>query len=81
MMPLYSVEKPGFRQILTQFDSRYELPSQKYFPQVVLPALYAKVCDNVESELQRIKYYSATNDLWWSKGLLPYISYAMYSLT
>ena len=32
MMPVYSVEKPGFRQMLTQFDSRYELPSWKYFP-------------------------------------------------
>ena len=32
MMPMYSVEKPGFRQMLTQFDSCYELPSRKYFP-------------------------------------------------
>ena len=68
MMSVYSVEKPGFRQILTQFDSCYELPSRKYFSQVAFPALYAKVCDNIESELQGIKYYSSTPDLWLSKG-------------
>ena len=70
---MYSVEKPGFRQMLTQFNSRYELPSWKYFSQVTIPALYAKVRDNVENEVKGIKYYSATTDLWSSKGLLPYI--------
>ena len=80
MMPVYSVEKPGFCQMLTQFDSCNELPSSKYFSQVAIPALYAKVRDNVESELQGIKYYSATADLWSSKGLLPYISYTIHLL-
>ena len=42
--------------------------------------MYAKVHDNVESELQGIKYYSATTDLWSSKGLLPYISYTIHWL-
>ena len=50
------------------------------FSQVATPALYAKVRDNVESELQGIKYYSATADLWSSKGLLPYISYTIHWL-
>ena len=76
-MPVYSVEKAGFPQILTQFDSCYKLLSRKYFSQVALPVLYAKLCNNVESELQGIKCYSATTDLWSSKGLLPY-SYELY---
>ena len=63
-MPVHSVEEPGFRQMLTQFDGRYELPSWKYFSQVAIPVLYAKVRDNVESELQGIKYYFATTDLY-----------------
>ena len=42
--------------------------------------MYAKVHDNVESELQGIKYYSATTDLWSNKGLLPYISYTIHWL-
>ena len=63
MMPVYSVKKPEFPQILTQCDSCYELLSRKYFSQVALPALYAKLHNSVVSELQGIKYYSATTDL------------------
>ena len=37
MMPVYFVKKPEFPQILTQFDSCYELISWKYFSQVALP--------------------------------------------
>ena len=77
-MPVYSVEKPGFRQMLAQFDRRYELPSRKYFSQVAIPALYAKVRDKVDNELLGLKYYSATTDLLSSKGLLPYISYTIH---
>ena len=47
------------------------LVRNNYFLQVALPALYAKVHDNVEGELQGIHYYSATTDLWSNKGLLP----------
>jgi len=60
MMPVYSVEKPGFHQMLTQFDNRYELSSRKYFSQVAIPPLYSKECEKVECELQGIEYYSAT---------------------
>ena len=28
MLPMYSVEKPGFRRMLTTFDKRYEPPSR-----------------------------------------------------
>ena len=30
MMPIYSAEKEGFRQLLQSFDPQYELPSRKY---------------------------------------------------
>jgi len=80
MMPVYSVEKPGFHQMLTQFDNRYELPSCKYFSQVAIPALYSKEREKVECELQGIEYYSATTDMWSSKGLLPYMSYTVHWL-
>ena len=39
-----------------------------------------KVHDNVEGKLQGINYYSATIDLWSSKGLLSYIRKLYYSL-
>lgn len=46
--PLYTVEKPGFNQLIKTFDKRYELPSRSYFSRTALPALYAKVRDDVK---------------------------------
>ena len=40
MMPIYSVQKEGFRQLLATFDPQYELPSQKYFSNTAIPKLY-----------------------------------------
>jgi len=41
-MPIYSVKKEGFRQLLHSFDPQYELPSRKYFSNTTIPKLYAK---------------------------------------
>ena len=52
MLPLHTVDKPGFRKMLQCFDSRYELPTRKYFTQTAIPTLYSKVRDTVEQELK-----------------------------
>lgn len=78
MMPIYSIEKPGFKKMLQTFDSRYELPSRKYFTNTALPQLYSKVRETVVNELQSAKFYSSTTDMWSSEGLLPYISYTVH---
>ena len=39
MMPIYSVEKEGFREMLRKFDAQYDLPGRKYFSQIAIPAL------------------------------------------
>ena len=36
-LPLYSVEKPGFRRMVHTFDPQFELPSQKYFSKTAIP--------------------------------------------
>ena len=42
VMPIYSVEKPGFRELLKAFDPQYELPSRKYFSNSAIPSLYTQ---------------------------------------
>ncbi len=78
---LYTVEKPGFKNLVSTFDSRYDLPSRSYFSRTALPELYAEVRDQVKAELEPITYFSATTDLWSSDGCLtPYISYTVHFL-
>ncbi len=80
-LPLYTVEKPGFKNLVSIFDSRYDLPSRSYFSRTALPELYAEVRDQVKAELEPITYFSATTDLWSSDGsLTPYISYTVHFL-
>lgn len=78
MMPIYSVEKPGFKKMLETFDSRYEIPSRKYFTNTAIPSLYSKVHDTVANEVKLAEFYSSTTDMWSSQGLLPYISYTVH---
>ena len=77
-MPIYTVEKAGFKNLLAAFDGRYDLPSRKYFSNTAIPALYNKVRESVECEVQKAEFYSATTDLWSSRGLLPYMSYTVH---
>ncbi len=80
-LPLYTVEKPGFKNLVSTFDSRYDLPSRSYFSRTALPELYAEVRDQVKAELEPITYFSATTDLWSSDdSLTPYISYTVHFL-
>ncbi len=77
-LPMYSVEKPGFRQMLKTFDARYSLPSRKYFSGTAIPSLYASERMKVQQEVSSVAYFSGTTDLWSSVGLKPYISYTVH---
>ena len=76
MLPLHTVDKPGFCKMLECFDNRYDMPTHKYFSQVSLPALYSKLRGTVAEELQEIRYYSCTADMC----LLPYMSFTVHYL-
>lgn len=78
MMPMYSVEKTGFQNLLKTFDPQYELPSRKYFSKTALPHLYTETRKSVEAELSTVDYYSATTDMWSSHSLQPYLSYTIH---
>ena len=46
--PMFTVEKPGFRKLLGDFDPRYKLPSRKYFSETAIPRLYSSLRDKVK---------------------------------
>ena len=78
MLPIYSVEKERFHQMLKKFDSRYEVPSLKYFSQTDIPKQYDEVRKRVAGELNNISYYAATTDLWSSATGEPYLCYTVH---
>ncbi len=79
MMPIYSVEKTGFRLLLERFDPQYELPSRKYFSGTAIPALYARVREEVAKQVQSVELFAGTTDMWLASGTLqPYLSYTVH---
>lgn len=78
MVPIYTVEKPGFIHLLKVLDPRYVLPSRKYFSDVALPQLYNSTHQRIAAELDGVSFYSATTDLWSSRVMQPYLSLTLH---
>ena len=80
-LPMYSVQKDGFRQMLKIFDSRYEIPDQSYFSRTAVPELYAITRRRVAEQVAAVRYFASTTDLWSSIDLKPLISYTTQYVT
>ena len=76
MLPLSTVDKPGFRTMLQKFNPRYQLPTCKHFTKVAIPRLVLEVRSNIECQIasRELEYFSATTDLWTSASGDPYIT-------
>ena len=80
MLPIYTVEKVGFKKLVNKMEAQYELPSRKYFSQTAIPALYLATKERVFQELKCTQYFSSTTDLWSSSTSEPYMSYTVHYL-
>lgn len=83
MLPLSTVDKPGFRAMISKFNPRYDLPTRSYFSRIAIPALYQEVREGLQSSLRSvdIDHFSGTTDLWSSSAMEPYLSYTIHYVT
>ena len=72
MLPLHTVEKKGFQQLVETLDPQYDLSSSKYFSNTAIPGLFEKTKEKVFGNLQSAEYFSATVDMWSSVTSEPY---------
>ena len=78
-MPLSTVEKPGFKSMVSKLNPRYQLPSRKHFSDYEIPRLYSEVRDNVVLPmLRQAKFYAATTDMWTSGANDAYITITVH---
>ena len=79
LLPIYSVEKEGFKTMLKSFNPKYQLPSRHYFTRVAIPTLYTTTKEMVEHTIKTdMVYFDSTTDLWSSAAMQPYISYSIH---
>lgn len=79
MLPLCTVNKPGFRAMLHQFNPCYQLPTRKHFTKVAVPALVNEVKCKIEEQIKdkQLDYFSATTNLWTSAAGDPYMTFTL----
>ncbi|RXN23605.1 zinc finger BED domain-containing 1-like protein [Labeo rohita] len=81
MVPLNTVEKVGFKEMIKVLDPRYVLPSRNYFSRTATPNLYQKHRAKVEADLATVRHFSATTDLWSSRSMEPYLSLTVHFIS
>ena len=81
--PEYSVEKPGFKQMINTFCPRYQLPSRNYFSRTALPKLFSETYQQIQTTLssKEVSYFSATTDLWTSCARDPFLSFTLHHIS
>ena len=80
MLPLTTVDKPGFRAMLQTFNPRYQLPTHKHFTKVAIPALVNEVKEGIEEKIKtkQLNYFSATTNLWTSAAGDLYMTFTVH---
>ena len=83
MLPLSTVDKPGFRAMISRLNPRCDLPTRSYCSRIAIPALYQEVREGLQSSLRSIDidHFSGTTDLWSSSAMEPYLSYTIHYVT
>ena len=70
-VPISTVEKPGFKHMVSKLNPRYQLPSRWHFSD------FEK--DNiVASSLKDGTFFAATTDFWTSGTCHPYLTITVY---
>ena len=78
LAPIFTVDKPAFRQLLKALDPRFNCPSRNHFSSVVIPEMYSDMKSSLVSKLSDIKSFSCTMDGWSSLAGDPYLSLTIH---
>ncbi|XP_035234690.1 zinc finger BED domain-containing protein 1-like [Anguilla anguilla] len=78
MMPISTVEKQGFKKLMSVIDAKYALPGRKYYSKKSLPQLYAECRGKLEEQLRNVTHFTTTTDMWSSRTSEPYMSLTIH---
>ena len=74
VMPVYTVDKPGFRAMVEALNPRYQLPHKDYFNRIAIPSMYEKTREQISLKVKKeAHFFSATTDFWSSCTSDPYL--------
>ena len=74
MRPFSVVSNKGFCDLVKALDSRYVMPSRRYFSQTVIPDMYEKVKSDIGASLSNITTVALTTDSWTSRATESFVT-------
>ena len=79
VMPVYTVDKPGFRAMMQALNPRYQLPHKDYFSRVAIPSMYENTKEQISLKIKKkAHYFSGATNLWSSCTSDPYLSLTVH---
>ena len=64
VMPVYIIDKPGFRAMIQALNPRYQLSYKDYFNRIAIPSMYESTREQILLKMKKeAHYFSATTDL------------------
>ena len=77
--PFSTVEKPGFKRMISKLNPRYQLPSRRYFVEHEILQLYSEIKEKtVVPKLLEAKHFAVTTDFWTSITRVPFMSFTVH---
>ncbi|XP_044155948.1 E3 SUMO-protein ligase ZBED1-like [Bufo gargarizans] len=80
-VPVYTVEKTGFRNLVQQLDRKYDMPGRYYFVYTEIPTLYTEIRRVVEAQLVEVPFFACTTDLWTSRATDAFMALTIHFIT
>ncbi|XP_063757877.1 E3 SUMO-protein ligase ZBED1-like [Eleginops maclovinus] len=82
-VPVYIVEKAGFRNLMQNLDKRYDVPSRNFFMYNEIPKMYNETRAIISAQLSHTPntFFSCTTDLWTSRTVDTYMAVTLQFIT
>lgn len=72
MNPIDTVNDPGFRKMIREFEPRYDIPDRKTFRNNYIPVMYEREKQRIGTLVTNASSFSITTDLWSSRTMQSY---------
>uniref|UniRef100_A0A8C1X632 BED-type domain-containing protein n=1 Tax=Cyprinus carpio TaxID=7962 RepID=A0A8C1X632_CYPCA len=73
-IPVYTVDRFGFKQLVKKLNSKYELPSRNFFMNNEIPKMHTETGETIKAELEGSGFYSCSTDLWTCRTMQSYMA-------
>lgn len=78
MLPIDTVNDSGFRNMLKEFEPRYQLPDRKTIANNYLPAMFEEQKKLVRQNISKASHYAITTDAWTSRANHAYTTLTVH---